>query len=133
MEIQIESPQFPITAALSRHLRQQLRDNLAFCAERIRQVQAHLCDVNGQRGGADKRCRLVVRLSRAPRVVVESTETDLYVAIRRAANRLGRATARRIGRQARLRRGGARRTADQDQAAGDPTGPYDSTISGDIR
>jgi ribosome-associated translation inhibitor RaiA len=89
---------------LGRYLKTRLREQLAFCGERIRQVEAHFSDINGRRGGADKRCRLVVRLSRAPEVVVESTETDLYLAIRRAADRMSRALQRRIGRQARRRR-----------------------------
>lgn len=104
MEIRIESPQFSATPPLGRYLKTRLREQLAFCGERIRQVEAHFSDINGRRGGADKRCRLVVRLSRAPEVVVESTETDLYLAIRRAADRMSRALQRRIGRQARRRR-----------------------------
>ena len=100
MEIQIESPQFPLTAALNRYLRRRLDEDLACCAERVREVRAYLSDTNGRRGGIDKRCRLVLRLNRQADVVVESTETDLYVAIRRAADRLHRALARRIDRQA---------------------------------
>ena len=62
MDIRIESPQFPTTNALSSYLRRRLRDHLPFGTERIREVEAHLSDVNGRRGGRDKRCRLIVRL-----------------------------------------------------------------------
>ncbi len=101
MEIQIESPQFPTTKALRRYLKRRLQDHLAFGTERIRDVKAHLADVNGQRGGPDKRCRLIVRLNQAPEVVVESTDSDLYVAIRRSAGRVGRAVKRSIGKRRR--------------------------------
>ncbi|MGD8956585.1 MAG: HPF/RaiA family ribosome-associated protein [Chromatiaceae bacterium] len=99
MEIRIESPQFPATNALSSYLRRRLRDHLAFGSERIREVEAHLSDVNGRRGGQDKRCRLIVRLNQAPEVVVESTDSDLYVAIRRSADRVSRAVRRSFGRR----------------------------------
>lgn len=104
VEIRIESPHFSATPPLGRYLKTRLKEQLAFCGERVRQVEAHFSDINGRRGGADKRCRLVVRLSRSPEVVVESTESDLYLAIRRAADRMTRALQRRIGRQASRRR-----------------------------
>lgn len=95
MQIEIQSPQFPMTTALNEYLKGQLKGQLSSLSERIRSVHAHMSDVNGQRGGADKRCRLVVHLSKTPTVVVESTETDLYQAIHRATNRLRRAVERR--------------------------------------
>ena len=104
MDIRIESPQFQTTRALSSYLKRRLQDHLAFGTERIREVEAHLSDVNGRRGGEDKRCRVIVRLNQAPEVVVESTDSDLYVAIRRAADRVGLAVKRSIGKRLRPRR-----------------------------
>ena len=120
MLIQIESPQFSTTPALNRCLRQRLRDHLAFCSERIRTVEAHFSDVNGRRGGADKRCRLVVRQHRAPEIVVESTEADLYTAIRRAAGRVGRAMRRRIAKQTSSRRPRNQHPADTSASLASP-------------
>lgn len=104
MQIEIQSPQFQMTAALSDFVKRQLTGRLSSFAERVRSVQAHMSDINGQRGGADKRCRLVVHMSKAPAVVVESIDVDLYQAIRRASRRLERAVERRNGKRGLARR-----------------------------
>jgi hypothetical protein len=99
VEIQIESPQFPLKASLNRYLRRRLREDLAFCSGRIREVRAYLSDTRTGHGGIDKQCRLVVRFSREGEVSAQSVEIDLFVAIRCAADRLNRAVARRIRHQ----------------------------------
>ena len=114
MEIRIESPQFSTTRPIGNYLKARLHRQLAFCAERVRGVEVHLADVNGDRGGADKRCRLVVYLNRAREVVAESTQSDLYLAIRHATERVGRAARRRIARQAIVRRPHRQPPGDDD-------------------
>jgi len=104
MKIDIETSNFPLTEALHSHAERRLRSAVTRCGERIRKVAMRLSDVNGPRGGADKRCRLQVALAGLPAVVVEDTQADLYVAIDRATGRARRALVRRIKRrQARLR------------------------------
>ncbi len=56
-------------------------------------------DVNGPRGGADKRILIVARLAPAWDVRVEDLDGDLYVAIDRAADRLDRAVTREMERR----------------------------------
>ena len=58
-----------------------------------------LSDINGPRNGPDKSCRLQVSLVGLPDVVVDDIESDLYVAIDRAANRAGRTIRRRLTRR----------------------------------
>jgi len=58
-----------------------------------------LSDINGPRGGLDKRCGIEIRLKGASAVAIEDTEADLYVAIDRAAERAGRTLDRRLARQ----------------------------------
>jgi ribosome-associated translation inhibitor RaiA len=58
-----------------------------------------LSDINGPRGGIDKRCQIEVQLKGTPNVVIEDVEADLYAAIDRAAERVGRTVARRLSRQ----------------------------------
>ena len=58
---------------------------LTCCDDRIQRVVMRLSDINGPRGGADKRCHLQVVLAGLPDVVVEDIEADLYVAIDRAS------------------------------------------------
>ncbi len=58
-----------------------------------------LSDINGPRGGADKRCHLQVVLDGLPDVVIKDTEANLYVAIDRATDRAERTLVRKIDRQ----------------------------------
>jgi len=60
-------------------------------------------DVNGPRGGADKRCQIVARIAPWGDFRVEGLDGDLYGAIDRAADRLDRAVAREIERRREMR------------------------------
>lgn len=62
----------------------------------MRELHVSLSDINGPRGGRDKRCGILVRIAGGKGVVIEDTETDLYHAIDRASKRVDRAVVRRI-------------------------------------
>ena len=64
-------------------------------------------------------CGVRITLTGAPQVLIEDTETDLYVAIDRAADRAGRTVARRLERS-RDQRHGPRPLPAADRA---PVGP----------
>jgi ribosome-associated translation inhibitor RaiA len=57
---------------------------------RIRRVLVRLEDVNGPRGGLDKRCHIDARLAGRGTLVVEVRDVELEPAISRAAERIGR-------------------------------------------
>jgi putative sigma-54 modulation protein len=64
---------------------------------RIDSLVVRVGDVNGPRGGDDKRCAVTLRLT-APRrvVIVEDTDPSAEAAISRVADRVGRAVARLV-------------------------------------
>ena len=99
MHIDIQARGFTLTRALREHVERRLM--FAFGAPRaaVVRVSVRLSDDNGPRGGEDKRCRIHVVVAGAPGVVIEDTETDLYAAIDRAADRAGRTVVRRIARR----------------------------------
>ena len=99
MQIDIQTRNFSLTDALRSHAERRLRFALTCCDDHIQRVVMRLSDINGPRGGADKRCHLQVVLAGLPDVVVEDTEADLYVAINRATDRAGRTLVRKIDRQ----------------------------------
>ena len=99
MQINIQARNFSLTDALRSHAERRLRFALTCCDDHIQRVVMRLSDINGPRGGADKRCHLQVVLSGLPDVVIEDTEADLYVAIDRATDRAGRTVGRRLARQ----------------------------------
>lgn len=113
MQIDIQARQFSLTDALRNHTESRARFALASSNNHIQRVEIRLSDINGPRGGADKRCHVRVLLPDLPDVVVEDIEADMYVAIDRAIDRAGRTVARRLAR----RRDRARMPAPGDRAA----------------
>ena len=99
MQIHIQSQGFTLTDALREHAEHRLRFGLTHASDHIRRVKMRLSDINGPRGGADKRCSIVVTLENLPEVVIEDVENDLYVAIDRAADRVSRSVARCLERK----------------------------------
>ena len=102
MQINIQAHGFTATEALRNHVTRRLQHALGCCSDRITRTTVRLLDVNGPRGGVDKRCQIQVRLASLADVVIEDTEADLYVAIDRAAERAGRTAVRHLARQRRL-------------------------------
>ncbi|HEC15296.1 MAG TPA: HPF/RaiA family ribosome-associated protein [Sedimenticola sp.] len=99
MQVKILARSFSLTNALRSHIQRRLCYALTSSRDSIQRVMVRLSDINGPRGGSDKRCHIHVVLEGLPDVVVEDTESDLYAAISRAGARAGRAVARRLRRR----------------------------------
>ena len=110
MQIDIQSRDFSMTGALHEFAERRLRFSLTSSNSYIQRVKMRLSDINGPRGGADKRCHIQVVLSGLPDIVIEDIEADMYVAISRASDRAGRSVLRKVRRkQTMLRQGQAQR------------------------
>jgi ribosome-associated translation inhibitor RaiA len=96
MQIAIQARGFPLTDALKNHAHTRLGFTLSHTANRIRRVAIRLSDLNGPRGGVDKRCLIEVRLDGLPTVVIEDIQPDMYTAIDRAVGRAARTVMRRL-------------------------------------
>jgi ribosomal subunit interface protein len=125
MQIDIKARQFPLTDALYGHAERRLHFALSSYGDQIRRVIVRLSDINGPRGGADKRCHLQVMLVGLPDIVVEDTEPDLYVAINRATDRAGRTLMRKFNRHRSLLKQ-AHRLAPDVQQSFHPAGKPDT-------
>ena len=99
MQVDIQSRGFTLTNGLRDYLTKRLAYGLTGGDAAIGRVIVRLSDINGPRGGEDKRCHIEVRLRGMPDVVIEDTEADLYMAIDRATERAGRALMRRLERR----------------------------------
>lgn len=77
--------------------RTRLEFALGRFAGRVRSLTVRLTDVNGPRGGPDKRCLIAVRLTR-PRhvIVIDDVDADHNAVVSRAAERASRAVARAV-------------------------------------
>ncbi|GMU45169.1 MAG: hypothetical protein AMXMBFR25_31550 [Lysobacterales bacterium] len=98
MQIEIRAAGFELTESLRAHVLHRLNFALWRFQDRVVRVSVRLSDLNGPRGGADKSCRLRIRLHGSPDIRIEDAEEDLYVAISRAADRAGRTLGRRLQR-----------------------------------
>lgn len=99
MHIQIHASNFDLTAGLRERISRRLAFALKHGRDVVSRIVVRLSDINGPRGGTDKRCGIEVRLKGARAITVAETETDLYVAIDRAAERTGHTLARRMARR----------------------------------
>jgi len=99
MHLQIQAHNFTLTDGLREHVSTRLAYGLNHGQDVVTRIVVRLSDVNGPRGGQDKCCGIEVRLKGSPALFVEDTQTDLYVAIDRAADRMGRALDRHLARR----------------------------------
>jgi len=99
MQYRIHGQGVKITASLKRETERHLRFALSRFSPSIEQVGVRLIDVNGPRGGVDKRCRIVVTMKDADTIVVEAEDARMNAAISAAADRMGRTVARAVRRR----------------------------------
>jgi len=120
MQIDVQALGFELTPALRLHTERRMNFALGRAGSQVSRLSVRLSNLNGPRGGEDKRCHLRITLRDAPEVIIEDTEADLYVAIDRAADRAGRTVARRLERSHDERQG-ARSRVEADSAPDAPS------------
>lgn len=98
MRVAIQSNGFVMTIALRMYTEQRLSVALGWARHHMRKLAVSLSDINGPRGGVDKRCKIQVQLSGGREVIIEECEADLYAAIDRAADRADRAVVKQVER-----------------------------------
>lgn len=99
MQIAIHALGFPLTDALRRHADDRLRLVLTRYEEHILSVVMRLSGCSSAQDKTGACCHVQVRLGHMADVVVEHAESDLYVAIGRAAHRAGHIVKRRLRRR----------------------------------
>lgn len=99
MHLQIRAKNFRLRGTDREEMERRLQFALSRFDGRISQVTVGLADVNGPRGGADKQCRLVVRLTPSGKVTIEETHANVSAAVALAACRAGRAIGRALQRR----------------------------------
>ncbi len=87
MVVRVHGRNMPVTEAMLRFVRERFEAALGPREPLVQTVCVHVEDVNGPRGGADKRCLAEITLARRGRLVVDAREPDLYRAIQSAAKR----------------------------------------------
>lgn len=98
MRIQILGDHLALTQEITDYATRRLETALGKFDHRLEDVTMRVSDVNGPRGGTDKRCRVevqFVRLGGEP-IHIDETQEDLYAAIDATAARAKTAVVRRI-------------------------------------
>jgi putative sigma-54 modulation protein len=99
MELSIRSQHMKVDSALRETIALRLRFALARFSERIRSVDVQIADVNGPRGGVDKRSRIAIHLAPTGSVLIEERDADVHVAVTKAFQRAARAIVRALERR----------------------------------
>lgn len=89
MQVIFESPD-PEAARLRTGAERQVRQALKRLAWLAPRVRVHMSDINGPRGGIDKRCQIEVMSSMAGPVVITSMARDWGSALQSALSRAAR-------------------------------------------
>lgn len=99
MKIETRAKGINLDPALRSRVERRVEYALGSLAAVVRRVEVLLADDNGPRGGNDQRCRIRIHLDGLPPVLVTDVQSDMGVAIDRAAGRAGRTLARLLGRR----------------------------------
>ena len=101
MQIQINSDHHIVgSPELAGRIQALVRDMLDRYSDRITRVEVHLNDLNGVKGGNDKRCLMEARLAGLGPVDVNHEADNLQVAIDAALEKLERAIEHKLGKVA---------------------------------
>jgi putative sigma-54 modulation protein len=98
MNIQVRFKGFPTSDGLAEHITRKIHQHLARFGHRVTSVDARLSDINGPRGGRDKRCLLLVHVTGAPLIQVEELHDDFYTGVDHALARVAQTVGRTIAR-----------------------------------
>lgn len=98
MKVNVRFKGFPSSDSLAEHVTRKVHQHLSRFGNRLTAVEARLSDVNGPRGGRDKRCLLSAQVERSGTVHIEELNQDFYTAVDLALGRLAQAVGRSIAR-----------------------------------
>jgi ribosome-associated translation inhibitor RaiA len=108
-QLDIRATGFALTEAVRTYANEHIGGRLAKHSRAIQAVVVRLGDVNGPKGGVDKRCGVEVTIRRGSEVVVEEIDSDLHAAMDRAADRIVEAVSRELSRKRTMPRQQARK------------------------
>lgn len=99
MKVEIRAHHLELTEGLQAYAEERVCFGLDWARHHVRKIMLRISDINGPRGGIDKRCQLRIPLPGMRDVVIEDTDADSRVAIGRAVDRAARTLERRFSRR----------------------------------
>lgn len=104
MKIDIQARDFSLTEAMQNYVNKRINSALTCNNQYIQRIIVRLSDVNGPKGGVDKRCHIQVVIPHQADVVIDDVENNLYAAVDIATNRAGHTVSRHIARHRHFKR-----------------------------
>jgi ribosome-associated translation inhibitor RaiA len=104
MKIEVRFRGLDPSEALRAHAARRIHFHLSRFGNEISAVLVRIADVNGPKGGVDKRCQVTVRGPRLGSTILDETSGDAYSAVDVAVERTGRSVGRELHRARRPQR-----------------------------
>ncbi len=98
MKIEVRFRALDASEPLREHLLRAVHFHLSRFGQELTSVSARIGDLNGPKGGIDKRCQLKLRGRRLGSIVVADVSADAYAAVDACAERAGRTVGRELER-----------------------------------
>ncbi len=96
MVLRIHGHHLEVSDALDAHITDRFKAALDQLDHMVHEITVRLEDVNGPKGGVNKRCHATVHLRAGGTVVVEETQPDMYAAVSLAADRVKNVVGRKV-------------------------------------
>jgi len=98
MQVFINSNNFEMTEALSRHIKERIEFTLSRFGSLVKKIVVSITDENGPKGGVDKSCIIRIQTDTFSELVVKDTKSDVYTAIGRAIARSKHSLSKQVNR-----------------------------------
>jgi putative sigma-54 modulation protein len=98
MNINLQARDFHLTESLDSQIRQKMRILLDRFDHKIRATRVVLSDINGPKGGKDKRCTIKIEVHNAKTIVVDEVADTMYESISRCSQRAKRAVSKLVSK-----------------------------------
>lgn len=90
MNIDLQARDFHLTSSIESQIRQKLKVVLNRFGHKIRNLRVVLSDVNGPKGGKDKRCAIKIEMHNLKTIVVDEVTSNMHESISRCSQRAKR-------------------------------------------
>lgn len=90
MNIDLQARDFQLTDSIESQIRQKLKIVLNRFGHKIRKARVVLSDINGPKGGKDKRCTIKIEMHNLKTIVVDEVTTNMHESISRCSQRAKR-------------------------------------------
>ncbi|MGQ0506213.1 MAG: ribosome hibernation-promoting factor, HPF/YfiA family [Myxococcaceae bacterium] len=102
MKVLVKGVHVKMSNGLKQYVQEHLVDPIEhFYQDEAAEIEIHLCDNNGPKGGEDRECRVTVRMPGSAAIHVNESSDSMHKSIDLVRDRLERLTKREIERKRR--------------------------------